>query len=303
MNYFNSNDKNVSIIDDDFSLFLDTLNFKVNSCGIWSTNIEKIADYTINDIEFIFYSKGGSTTNILGNQYTCNTNDFMILEPYGLYRSHNKKDENSEYHYIHFDIEPKISQDNFLQMLKKNSSVFHISNPDIFFELFYKIQKEVQNQNSGYATMINSYIKQMCVLLVRNNQLTTSKVNYKKLVNNTQADIVNSCISFISKNIDGDLSITALSKQLNVSENYLYKCFVSVLNITPSKYIQKYRILRAKSMILSNKLTIEQISQQLGYSSLIHFSRAFKNEEKIAPTKYQKLKSHQLNLIKNIVVK
>ena len=136
MNYFNSNDKNVSIIDDDFSLFLDTLNFKVNSCGIWSTKIEKIADYTINDIEFIFYSKGGSTTNILGNQYTCNTNDFMILEPYGLYRSHNKKDHVSEYHYIHFDIEPKISKIISYKCLKK-IQVFFIYLILIYFSSYF----------------------------------------------------------------------------------------------------------------------------------------------------------------------
>ena len=54
----------------------------------------------------------------------------------------------------------------------------------------------------------------------------------------------------------------------------------------------------AKNHLLENNKSISQIASDLGYSSLPHFSYAFKKKFGLSPAKYE---SHKINLLDCIV--
>jgi len=94
-------------------------------------------------------------------------------------------------------------------------------------------------------------------------------------------------ISYIEANLaDSDLSNTALAEHINVSEGYLRKLFFTKYKTTPRQFILDFRIRKAKQLLLDTSLSITEIADACGFSSLCHFSKAFKERTGTSPTQY-----------------
>lgn len=284
--YFNSNDKCKPLVADDLSEFLNQLAFHVNGVGTWQRKNTAVANYTINDVEFIFYTSGESTTTILGTDHTCRTNDFMVLQPMQLYTSKSADNMKTEYQFIHFAVHPIRYLQPFLNYFQ--SAVTHVQHPERVLTIFQLIQQELKLMKPGYVSNINALIKMLSVEVIRAQDLTqTPKVNATPAGSVTEL-FVDQCIAYISSNLKGDCSVQTLSQHFSVSTNYIYKAFMKVLNESPSKYVTRMRMYRAKSLLLTDLLTIEQVAEEVGYPSLAHFSKVFKENLHCSPSEFRK---------------
>jgi len=93
--------------------------------------------------------------------------------------------------------------------------------------------------------------------------------------------IKNEIISAIQQYEEIDLEKTNFSKFLsdtiNKDYNYLSSLFSKTEGITIEHYIILQKIEKAKEFIKYGQLTLSEISYKLGYSSVQHLSRQFKN--------------------------
>ncbi len=105
--------------------------------------------------------------------------------------------------------------------------------------------------------------------------------------------IIERATDHIDKNLGGDLSIESLSRELNICRSALYKNFEAKFSCTPGEYIKKRRIEKSKEYLLSSALSIEDISEQVGFSSGAYFSHVFKELEGISPLRFRKTKEHR----------
>ncbi len=285
--YFNSSDKCKPLVSDDLSEFLEQLSFHVNSVGTWKCEKKTVANYTINDVEFIFYTSGESTTTILGAKHTCHTNDFMVLQPMQLYTSESADAMKTEYQFIHFEVQPIRYLEPFLDYF--HSAVTHVQNPERVLRLIQMIQCEVKAMEPGYVSNINALIKLLSVEVIRGQ---TANRNSKPAVTSVHTSatelFVDQCIAYIGNNLKGDCSVQKLSQHFSVSSNYIYKSFMKVLNESPSRYVTRMRMFRAKSLLLTDLFTIEEVAEEVGYTSLAHFSKVFKENNECSPSEYRK---------------
>lgn len=287
MKLINSNSKTTPLNDDPLSRFFNTFNICVNSVGIWSSEIEKRATYTIKDIELIYYTKGGSQTMIQGNIFQCRENDLMILEPYGVYQSKNEGQEGYEYLYIHFDIEPIALQNELIQMLIQGSPVKHCRDGRLL-ALFQHTLTEVKKHQIGSRALINILVKTICIEIIRNQNCTPFEIIHPTHRLTDQSVLVNEAIKYILNHISEDLSVKKLAEMFSISENYLYKSFIKVINQSPSQFIIQMRLEMAKSYLSSGVMTIQQITHDTEFSSQQHFARVFRQHEGMSPSQYQK---------------
>ncbi|MBE6619003.1 MAG: helix-turn-helix transcriptional regulator [Ruminococcaceae bacterium] len=96
-------------------------------------------------------------------------------------------------------------------------------------------------------------------------------------------------ISFILQNYSDPLfSVSNIANFADVSEVYLRRMFRSALNISPMRYVIFLRLEKAKNMLVTSNYTIEEISLASGFSDPYYFSRLFKKEFGIPPSKYRK---------------
>ncbi len=93
------------------------------------------------------------------------------------------------------------------------------------------------------------------------------------------ADIEN----FIADNSDLIFSVAALSEHLHLSEKQLTRIIQNEYGITPKALIDSIKIRQAKKLLIESDMTLEQISDVLGFSDHNNFGRFFKRVEGLPP--------------------
>ncbi len=83
-----------------------------------------------------------------------------------------------------------------------------------------------------------------------------------------------------------------IALQLGHDYSYLSHLFSSVEGTTIEKYIINQKIEKVKELLVYDELTLNEISYQLGYSSVQHLSNQFKKITGLTPSHFKKLKDH-----------
>ena len=118
-------------------------------------------------------------------------------------------------------------------------------------------------------------------LLVYLNRYSTESVP-------STAGTVSKAIEFIMQNIGLDMDIDAICAAVNISKFYFCRQFKIHTGMTVMQYILKTRIMLAKSELKGSNLSIGEIAEKYGFSSISYFCRVFKEEEGRSPLQYRK---------------
>ena len=78
-----------------------------------------------------------------------------------------------------------------------------------------------------------------------------------------------------------------VADHLDVSEVYFRRLFREEFHTTPKQYILDLRIRKAKQLLAEGHLPVNEISESCGFSSVYHFSRAFRQAAGLSPTEYR----------------
>lgn len=81
-----------------------------------------------------------------------------------------------------------------------------------------------------------------------------------------------------------------ISNEMGYDYSYLSHLFSSVEGITIEKYIINQKVEKAKELLVYNEFSLNEISYQLGYSSVQHLSSQFKKVTGLSPSHFKKLK-------------
>ena len=101
-------------------------------------------------------------------------------------------------------------------------------------------------------------------------------------------------IDFIKNNLDKDLSIQSISQSIHISQSVLYKYFHNYFGCTVGEYINTKRIEKSIELMKNTDLSIEEISQSVGFTSATYYGRIFKNKKGITPLKFRKLQNNSI---------
>lgn len=82
--------------------------------------------------------------------------------------------------------------------------------------------------------------------------------------------------------------IADLAQQFNFSERNLKRRFQLATQISPNQYLQQVRVDKAKKLLLTTDMTIQQIAYEVGYENVSFFIRIFKKVTACTPTQWVK---------------
>jgi AraC family transcriptional regulator len=85
------------------------------------------------------------------------------------------------------------------------------------------------------------------------------------------------------KHIGDPITIKELSRKVAINECYLKKGFKEVYGTTIFDFYQQQRMEHAKYLLYEKSLSVTDVSALLGYSSISHFSTAFKKHTGLKP--------------------
>ena len=94
-------------------------------------------------------------------------------------------------------------------------------------------------------------------------------------------------IDYIDSNLDGDLSLSAMSKEAALSSYHFCRSFKASVGCSPHSFVMQRRIDRAKQLLAHNRLTLAQIAYACGFSSQSHMTTKFKKHVGVTPGQYR----------------
>ena len=101
-----------------------------------------------------------------------------------------------------------------------------------------------------------------------------------QLIHGTEADELNKKLSVL------------LSEKLKIEYHQISSLFSSLEGLTIEKYVILQRIEKAKELLMYAELTLSEIANQLGYSSVQHLSQQFKKITGLTPSHFKNLKKN-----------
>jgi two-component system response regulator YesN len=119
------------------------------------------------------------------------------------------------------------------------------------------------------------------------------KVVDKKLVEaNTQNPSnrvpIREAIDYINNHLKNELTQKEVADHVHLNPSYLSVLFKEHVKLTFSEYVTRRRIQRAKELLISTNLPINDIAEESGYKTAKYFIKIFKELEGMTPSVYRK---------------
>ncbi|PWH13866.1 MAG: ATPase [Anaerolineae bacterium] len=99
--------------------------------------------------------------------------------------------------------------------------------------------------------------------------------------------LVRQAMLFIHQNYAQPITRAEIARYINIAEDYLTFCFRQELGMTPIRYLQRYRIQQAKTLLKTSTRSISEIALEVGFSDSGYFTRLFHRETGLAPEAFR----------------
>lgn len=190
------------------------------------------------------------------------------------------------------------------QILVNILSYIKDNNPPLFivkrlcYELINSVTKTMNDINKEYAVPfkrlphvfslsefetvdhLTKIIKRVCI-------------NVCSYINDNQemftSELANQVVNYVKENYSScDFSVKSIAQKFNMSVPYLSQFFKNHTNLTIQDYTTSLKIDKAKELLISTKMTINQIAGEVGYYNVTSFIRRFKQLIGTTPGRYRK---------------
>ena len=99
---------------------------------------------------------------------------------------------------------------------------------------------------------------------------------------------IRKAIGYISKHYKRRITLEEVAQYTGVGERRMQILFKEELHTTFNEFLNNFRINKARDLLRSTSLSIEEIAEETGYSSRQHFILTFKKFTEMTPNQYRK---------------
>jgi len=228
----------------------------------------------------IFYVIGGKGQFLIcGEHYPVSANNLVIINPDV---PHTELSINSQpLEYIVLGIEGIE-----LATVGKSDAQFnildHFESVDISGCL-RNILRETEQKNPGYKDVCQAYMEILIIRLMRSTSLAAT-AEPQAVSGNRQCAAAR---RYIELHFKEALTLDQIAEEVHVNKYYLSHTFKQEYGISPINYMIRLRIDESKYLLSETDLSLSQIAQLLGFSSLSYFSQVFRRTQATSPLEYR----------------
>ena len=106
--------------------------------------------------------------------------------------------------------------------------------------------------------------------------------------NTKHSPITDKLILYINNNLSATLSVDEIAKAFYLSKSTLMSVFKKDIGKSIGKYIDDLLFIRANNLLCETDLTVNEISEILGFCDQFYFSKRFKAKYNVSPQLYRK---------------
>lgn len=112
---------------------------------------------------------------------------------------------------------------------------------------------------------------------------------FRKPASTSRSQQFSEIVKYIHEHYDQELSIEHFAGMLNMSIGHFSRTFKDEVGEKYVEYIAKYRLMKAKHLLLETDMKIDDVAEKVGYWGRNSLIRAFRRYEGITPAKYRNL--------------
>ena len=240
--------------------------------------------------EVYFFISGNVTYLVENKTYHLSAGDILFMSPMELHQPLFTKSQGI-YERIVLWIEPNklaalsSGEVSFFDCFRQSwdstdAHLYHVKGGT-----FSEIQKilddlaRTSRKKDAYEKMTADAL--LTLLLLRFHKLTgrASAASDKRRMSVAVAN----CVDYINLHLADDLSLDVLSKECFISKQHLLRTFKEAMGFSVHQYIQKKRLLAAKTQMLQGASPKES-AERCGFSDYSVFYRAYRKEYQKSPT-------------------
>ncbi|PWV99390.1 AraC-like protein [Paenibacillus cellulosilyticus] len=151
-------------------------------------------------------------------------------------------------------------------------------------ELAEGMIREMREQKPGYEIFTQTLVQQLLILCCRYaGQGSTQSVAAPSAMHERISEIA----QYINRHYMDDLSLQRVADQFYISPYYLSRFFKEATGFTFVEYLSSVRIKEAKKLLEQTPMKVSIIARKVGFGSVTHFGRVFKNVTGRAPLYYR----------------
>lgn len=153
--------------------------------------------------------------------------------------------------------------------------------------LMNNLSYELYVQQPGFYSMIMQYLKELYIFIYRHVKTDDNAVpEIKKYQREQSAEITNKVKEYVLMNLSTKINIGKMAEHFFYHPKYLNTIIRTQTGETLTNYIQSIRIQEA-CKLLSSDMSISNIAEATGFSSVPYFYRCFINRMSVTPNQYR----------------
>lgn len=182
--------------------------------------------------------------------------------------------------------------------LKSNLELSHV--PVILVTAMGTVKNQVRGLEEGADAYVTkpfdpSYLRALVKSQLENRRRIQNLVNAATDSSEVEDDtlspkdkvFLDSLYTIMEKELSNeDLDISRITGMLGISRTKFYYKIKGLTGKTPSEFYMQYKLNVAAKMLREGKLNVSEIAIKTGFNTLPHFSKAFKKQFGVPPSKY-----------------
>jgi len=157
-----------------------------------------------------------------------------------------------------------------------NNPFIEVGPNEELLQLFHALISTVASAEIGYRQIIAGITLQILGLLNAISKYQTPATDHQSM-------LIAKAKFLLQESIENPVNLTEMAKELPMGYSKFRKSFKAITGISPNQYQLDLRLDKAKELLLSTNLTINEIAYKTGFGSIFYFSRLFKKKNGFSP--------------------
>jgi len=145
-----------------------------------------------------------------------------------------------------------------------------------------RLLQEHRNPTEHSQLIARALLHELMVLIIRDHDRAAGNFHTAAL-----SQEVRLAIAWLDRNLGEPLSMPELAAASGLSHSHFRQRFHKETGFTPSDFLTRQRVARAKKLLRSNRLSITKIAFQLGFQSSTYFAAVFRKLTGTTPSEYR----------------
>jgi len=103
-------------------------------------------------------------------------------------------------------------------------------------------------------------------------------------------EYLKNALNYLQQNYAYPLEVGEIARQVGVDRTYLFRLFKQATGQSPQMYLRFYRLQKARELLFTTRLTLDEIAASTGLGSAAHLSKAFRSQYGCTPGALRKKK-------------